>query len=380
VSLAVSPGYEDAGTYEITIIASDGLNSSSDKFILTIQSDRILCGTSNSSNDSISNIDNIVGPVESTIDDSRPIEVRNPKNLPSQLEAKRIFLGKGYKPSLALLPDGELIIITSHSEGSGSTHHNFNAISRSSDNGVTWEPWRRLKCGPEQDLLGKEQWITVIDDGIADNDDILFVTSMFISSDIANTFGYSFAVIGRSTDGGQSWVQTKIGPTPNGNPITLSSRNIIKMADGTLLFGAGQFSLPGTHSYIYSSRDQGVTWQASDRLDLPSYINFENEVIAFQNTGGFFAEAWLRLDENNALHNTFRLAPFNSLFPMDANPPTGSDQPSRIIKTTSIDGGITWSNLTDASTLTKMDPPVLTKTDPPNAHSLVTYERTGDTP
>ena len=42
-----------------------------------------------------------------------PILVRNPRRLPAwSLPARRIPIGKGYKPSMALLPDGSLVMTT----------------------------------------------------------------------------------------------------------------------------------------------------------------------------------------------------------------------------------------------------------------------------
>lgn len=284
-------------------------------------------------------------------DFSRPIEVRNPSQLPGQLAAERIDLGSAYKPSMARLPDGELIIITLHTEFLGGEPHEFSKMARSSDNGHTWSPWQLVESSPGVDLHGKEQWLQVFDDGIAGNDDVLLATSTINSTDIHNSWGYLHALVSRSTDGGETWVQTKLGPVPGGSPITQPARNIIQMPDGTLLLGVGKWAAPGNESHIYTSNDLGMTWQAGPDLVHPTYTNFEGTIIPYQNTGGFFSEAWLRLNDAGEIQNTFRLAPFNPLFPMESNPPGGSDQPSRMIMSTSPDGGVTWSDLVDVGTV-----------------------------
>ena len=51
-------------------------------------------------------------PEPGTIDNSFPIRVDHPRKLGAwTLPAERIFIGSDYKPSLALLPDGELIMV-----------------------------------------------------------------------------------------------------------------------------------------------------------------------------------------------------------------------------------------------------------------------------
>ncbi len=45
-------------------------------------------------------------------DTSLPIRVNNPRELDSwELPAERIALGPAYKPSMARLPDGELVMV-----------------------------------------------------------------------------------------------------------------------------------------------------------------------------------------------------------------------------------------------------------------------------
>src|SRR2546428_9537239 len=48
----------------------------------------------------------------SKIDNTHPVRVNNPVKLGTwELSAERIFVGLGYKPSMAMLPSGELVMV-----------------------------------------------------------------------------------------------------------------------------------------------------------------------------------------------------------------------------------------------------------------------------
>jgi hypothetical protein len=59
------------------------------------------------------------------LDNPLPIRVNNPKRLPWQLPADRIAIGPGYKPSLALLPHGELVMVALFQEQHEIMHWNL---------------------------------------------------------------------------------------------------------------------------------------------------------------------------------------------------------------------------------------------------------------
>ena len=89
---------------------------------------------------------------------SLPIRVVNPKKLGTwEIPAERTFLGEGYKPSMALLPSGDLILASLGTRGSVAekNYHEVTPIRRSSDGGITWSE-------PEiaDDIIGREQWLT----------------------------------------------------------------------------------------------------------------------------------------------------------------------------------------------------------------------------
>src|SRR4029079_2888429 len=89
----------------------------------------------------------------------RPIRVENPIDLPaSEIPAERIALGSAYKPSMALLPNNELVLMAFRWEGpyQPGAYHEYNVMRRSSDFGRTWSDWTRVEATPGSDLIGRE--------------------------------------------------------------------------------------------------------------------------------------------------------------------------------------------------------------------------------
>src|SRR5216684_3133229 len=81
-----------------------------------------------------------VTPAPTRPDTSLPIRVDNPKRLGAwQLPAERIAVGPGYKPSLALLPSGELVMVALyHDSMPGKKIREWTGFWRSGDHGQSW--------------------------------------------------------------------------------------------------------------------------------------------------------------------------------------------------------------------------------------------------
>ncbi len=91
------------------------------------------------------------------------ITVKNPKNLQvNRLSAERIPVGipGDYKPCIALLPNGELLLVCFHGIqlGEGKIREDI-ILFRSQDGGRTWSERQAL------DILGREPYFTVLKDG-----------------------------------------------------------------------------------------------------------------------------------------------------------------------------------------------------------------------
>ena len=298
-----------------------------------------------------------MGTAAAAGDTSRPIRVLNPDKLPAELTADRTAMGQAYKPTMALLPNNELVMMAFCWEGSygGGTYHEWAKLWRSSDFGQNWSDWVRVERAPGQDLNGREHWLTSIDDGTPNG--VLFSTSHLLAKDTANpTQSVGIGYINRSTDGGRTWTQTRIGPGGfnSPKPYTFATRNVVRMPpdgqfpDGRLVLGVGHWGLPGRENYLWTSTDQGVSWEQSAQLSLGTYTDYQGVEREFSN-GSFVEETYL--DQNNAgeLVAYVRLNNISPLFPMDANPPHGDDEIDRTLVSKSTDGGMTWGDFVDCS-------------------------------
>lgn len=153
-----------------------------------------------------------------------PIRVHNPRRLGTweiPANGKNIWrtmvIDHATKPSMALLPNGELVMVASFvRKAADGRRDEWVGMWRSSDGGKTWSELIEAK-----DLIGRESLLTCISDGT------LFSTSTLSDEDSKNPEGHYHSYVHRSTDGGQTWERMRIGPEgfpPKAN--TQTSRNI----------------------------------------------------------------------------------------------------------------------------------------------------------
>ena len=269
-----------------------------------------------------------------------PIHVYHPRTLGTwSIEAQRLDLGEGYKPSLALLPDGELVLVSLDHTGdpAAGTYTESMPLRRSTDGGRTWtEPLSAA------DVIGREQWLSCSRDGT------LFISSHLLEQDTNNRAGITHSYLHRSTDGGRTWARTRIlleGAARNGaaaEKTSHTSRNVVELSDGTLLFGV---SLNDTDiAYLWRSADGGSTWDTSQRVDIGTY-----DGRPYDNLDGFFCEDFTYLTQRGDLIHWLRCGPPSPLFPMEDGRavPCGNDNIDRTLVCRSADGGRTWSDLVD---------------------------------
>ena len=202
------------------------------------------------------------------------ITIRNPRALTAgKIPCERIPVGQpgDYKACIAVLPSGELLLTMFHQQKKENKKLlEQNLLFRSTDGGQTWS-------GPEElDLLGREPYLSVLKDGT------IFITGHLLTQDVRNPHGYIHGYLHRSTDAGKTWQTTRIDSTklgkPNANNHT--SRNVLELADGTLLLGV---DASGGPYYVWRSTDRGETWKQAPC-----------EPIGFQSRWGFFGgETWL---------------------------------------------------------------------------------------
>jgi len=312
-----------------------------------------------------------------------PILVSNPRRLPGwTLPAQRISLGKGYKPTMALLPDGSLVVLTLYmrrgipEDGIPDSEappwwtwddtlppgkcHEYNRLWRSADGGKTWTGGEEVK-----DMIAREQWLTCTSKGT------LFSTSHLLSFDVSNEEGYTNSWLHRSTDGGKTWQGTRLsieGDLREGMPAeagTNASRNVVELEDGTLLLGV---SINNSNvAYMWRSTDNGETWDKTLRSRIEGY---------YDNADGFYAEDFTYLTDSGELLHWCRVghpSPMTSMADGRAVP-SGSDQCDRMMWTVSTDFGATWGQVTDFFDYGQMYPRVLKLAD---GRLLMTFTQRG---
>ena len=300
-----------------------------------------------------------------------PVRVNHPRRIPGwSLPAERVPFGLGYKPSMALLPDGRLVLVAMvapppDEELPDGKLHEWTGIWWSADGGRTWSDMKRIK-----DMIGREQWLTCTSSGT------LFASSHHLIQDITNEYGYVGSWLHRSTDGGETWERTRAtvdGELRCGVPEaegSHTSRNVVELRDGTLLFGVSICN--NDIAYMWRSEDNGETWDKTGRAHIRGY---------YENLDGFFCEDFTYLNDAGTLLHWCRLGPFGyaedgsarqGMFPMadDRVTPQGDDGIDRMIWTRSVDNGLTWSRVQDFGDYAAHYPRVLKLRD---GRLLLTY-------
>jgi hypothetical protein len=252
------------------------------------------------------------------------LAIANPKTLSSDSVAcQRIALGEpdDYKPCIALLPDGELLLTAFHQHVmDGDKILEQNLLFRSTDGGQTWR-------GPEKlPLLGREPYLTVLKDGT------LFITGHLLPLDVRNKFGYTHGYVHRSTDRARSWQSTRIeseGVKPGA--ANHSSRNVLQLADGTLLLGV-DYDGGGGPYLMWRSGDGGTTWDKTGKCDP----------VGFKSVYGFFGgETWLWLSQSGRVWALVRVD--SNEFPLADHPINSTnDQSDHFLRYASDDQGRTF--------------------------------------
>ena len=112
------------------------------------------------------------------------------------LASERVLLGEAddYKPCIAQLPGGELLLTAFHQhQRDGNKVLEQTLLFRSADGGRTWTAPQPL------DLLGREPYLTVLKNGT------VFITGHLLANNVRNEWGYTTGFLHRSTDGGRTW-------------------------------------------------------------------------------------------------------------------------------------------------------------------------------
>ena len=201
------------------------------------------------------------------------------------LAGERVPLGSpgDYKPCVAELPDGRLLLVAFSLTRVGRTVRTREEILlyRSDDGGRTWSRPENLTT--QHDLRGREPYFTILADGT------IFITVHSHIMDVRNTTGYFCSYLHRSDDGGSTWSTTSCDPPDARGEDGCTTRTIMELQDGSLLVGTS--GRGHDRSFIWRSYDRGKTWPEKYRckvegLDASYPHNFLGEGFWWQAHSG----------------------------------------------------------------------------------------------
>ena len=258
-----------------------------------------------------------------------PVLVTNPRTIgKTQLVGERIPIGipEDYKPCIARLPGGELLLVAFHAPRKGGVPEEYAFLYRSGDGGRTWSRRRRL------DVLGREPYLSVTSDGT------VFLSTHLLPRARGNREGYTQSYLYRSTDAGDHWEGQRIGfqdlKGMEGPDTVVTGRNVLELESGALVFAvAGK----GGHEFLWRSNDGGETW---DKSLACRFGGVEQSTLPFPILG----EAFLWKAPGGDLLAVCRITPkYFPPLPGTEIPAEKIDHYERMVLYRSRDGGHHWS-------------------------------------
>jgi len=271
------------------------------------------------------------------------IRIQNPTALGVEsIPAQRVPIGVpgDYKPCIARLPDGELLVVAFRQHQAEGSRKLWGGdvqlirediiLFRSGDGGRTWSDPEVL------DLPGREPYLTILSDGT------ILMTVHLLAQDVRNDTDYVLAYFHRSTDGGGTWQTTRFDGSdlPGWQPgwSICSSRNVLELRDGSLILGVGT---KWGRDYLFRSDDGGATWR---RTEACKFELFEDEKDRERLQFPLWGEAVFWEAANGDLLAISRVD--SKVFPRlpGSDRPDGHwDHHDRLVLYRSRDGGRYWS-------------------------------------
>ncbi len=273
-----------------------------------------------------------------------PIKVLAPQYLPGDnIVAVRSPLGipNDYKPWIARLPDGQLLIVAFSYGGvpnnlipPGTPYLERAVFWRSDDDGQTWGP-----RDEQPDVHGREFALNVLGDGT------LIMPCHFLSADAANKAGHTYSKVFRSADQGHTWTETRIGPDgfPKGANTT-SDWTVVEMPDpdmpeSTCAMLGVSMQHGGTHAsrhvYWWKSTNSGLDWKVARQPDTDGWSDVD----------GFFSQSVTHRTSNGDLLHVVRVdrtGPHWRMKGIDGEIVEVGDQGDRMMLWRSTDAGRTF--------------------------------------
>ncbi len=245
-----------------------------------------------------------------------------------RIRCQRISLGEpdDYKPCVAQLPSGELLLTAFHQHKKDANKVlEQTLLFRSTDGGHSWSTPEKL------DLLGREPYLTVLKNGT------LFITGHLLAGDVRNQWGYTTGFLHRSTDAGRTWQSIRVESEqfkPGASNHT--TRNVLEMADGSLLLGV-DYDGGGGPYFVWRSTNGGQSWDKTQKCEPR---NFKSQY------GFFGGETWLWQARSGKVWALVRVDS-NELPIKDRPIKAGDDQSDHFILFSSTNGGQTFDRVQD---------------------------------
>ena len=287
----------------------------------------------------ISTVLAVGGFVGEAAENTDSIAVRNGKRLSvEKIDCQRIPVGvaEDYKPSIVLLPDGEMLLcMFSGRRLKDGKIAEQTVLYRSTDGGQTWSQRET------PDIAGREPALSVTAEGT------VLITTHLLGQDIRNQEGYTHSYVHRSEDRGKTWSTTRIEPAGFRPRVTgLTTRNVLQLADRSLLLGVSEHGIKNCKSYVWRSTDDGKTWGTR------SLSRFTEVPEDYPYT--LFGEAHLWQAGSGKLYAILRVGAGNTWPLSGTTDPGENDQSERMIIYSSEDLGKNWSQVSDLGSYGQM--------------------------
>ena len=248
------------------------------------------------------------------------VEIRNPKSLgAARIPVERVYLGKYYKPNIARLPNDELRVVGMDCQPNRNFYEkNEHPIFRSTDGGRTWSKLAAM------DVARGEPYLMMLGDG-----------TMLATGASSTPAGRCF--VHRSEDGGRIWTSPPTAAIRT-EKIWISTRNVLELADGSLLAGISEHVV-NSKTFIWRSFDGGRTWSekyAASFADLPENYPFT-----------ILGETHLWQARSGKILAILRVGMSNSWPLPGTTDPGVNDHSERMVLYATTDVGRTWRKVRD---------------------------------
>ena len=248
-------------------------------------------------------------------------EIRNPRDLGvTRIPVERVYLGKYYKPNIACLRSGELRIVGMACEPQrGSLWKKEQFVLRSTDGGRTWSKLATME------VPCKEPYLLPLRDGT------LLATGHSPPPDEGR------CCVHRSEDGGLTWTSPPTA-APRPGKWWIGTRNVLELADGSLLAGISEHVVDG-RTFMWRSFDSGRTWSQK----YPA--RFADVPAGYPYT--ILGEAHLWQARSGKIYAILRVGFLNSWPLPGTTDPGVNDHSERMVVYATTDVGRTWQKVGD---------------------------------